>query len=143
MQYKAQLAPVGPEIIKVALGRQTAEDVGEFLRKHFIHGMRQGETLCYDIESTTPDFTGMNKEGTFDAELFFDYEKMTDKKNYMPYVREDENHGIGGVNPGIGYIRCDTFGLVVRSGAETAEAVHEQTRKIPNFAQNFMCITIV
>ena len=68
MQYKAQLAPIGPEIIKVALGRQTNADVGEFIRKQFIHGMRQGETLCFDTETTTPDWVAYNKEGTFAAE---------------------------------------------------------------------------
>ena len=121
MQYKAQLAPLGPEIIKVALGRQTNEDVGEFIRKQFIHGMRQGETLCFDTETTTPDWASYNKEGTFVAEQFFNWEFLNQEANYMPYVREDENHGIGGINPGFGYTRASTFGMVIRTGVETEE----------------------
>ena len=39
----------------------------------------------------------------------------------MPYVRESENHGIGGINPGFGYCRADTFGMVIRTGVETEE----------------------
>merc|ERR1712045_786296 len=95
MQYKAQLAPIGPEIIKVALGRQTNADVGEFIRKQFIHGMRQAETLCFDTETTTPDWAAYNNEGTFVAEQFFNWEFFNQEANHMPYVREDENHGIG------------------------------------------------
>ena len=41
----------------------------------------------------------------------------------MPFVREDENHGIGGVNPGRGYCRSENFCMVVRSSADTAEEV--------------------
>ena len=65
---------MGPEIIKVALGRQTNADVGEFIRKAIIHGMRQGETLCFDTETTTPDWRTYNAEGTFDAEKFFTFD---------------------------------------------------------------------
>ena len=38
-----QLAPLGPEIVKKALGRQTPADVGEFIRKNFIRAMREGD----------------------------------------------------------------------------------------------------
>ena len=40
MQYKAHLACLGPEIIKMALGRQTGADVGDFIRKQFVFAMR-------------------------------------------------------------------------------------------------------
>ena len=32
MQYKGQLASMGPEVVKAALGRQSMTDVGEFVR---------------------------------------------------------------------------------------------------------------
>ena len=41
----------------------------------------------------------------------------------MTYVREDENHGIGGLNPGFGYNRVPDFGMQIRSGAESEETV--------------------
>ena len=33
LQYKGQLAPLGPEVLKASLGRQTAADVGEYMRR--------------------------------------------------------------------------------------------------------------
>ena len=73
MQYKGQLAPLAPEVIKVCLNRQTNAEVGEYIRKQFIHAMRQGEKLCFDIETTTPDWAAMTQEGTFDPIKFFDW----------------------------------------------------------------------
>ncbi len=43
----------------------------------------------------------------------------------MKYVREEENHGIGGVNPGFGYCRSKDFVCIIRSGAEDEETVNE------------------
>ena len=142
MNYKAQLESLGPAILNMALGRKTKEEVSEIIRKAFIYGMRQGETLCYDIDRTTPNFKELDIEGTFDADLFFDYDKMTQEANFMPYVREHENCGIGGLNPGYGYCRSPDFGMVIRSGVDTAEEVQEQISHIPNFADNFMTIVI-
>ena len=42
----------------------------------------------------------------------------------MPYVREDENHSIGGLNQGH-YTRSESFNLVMRSGVESEEAILE------------------
>ena len=60
-------------------------------------------------------------EGTFDPLLFFNWDYMNQEANYMPYVRENENHGIGGINPGFGYNRADSFGMMIRSGVQTEE----------------------
>ena len=136
------MAPLGPEIIKVALGRQTKEDVGEYIRKQFIHGMRQGENLCFDVETTTPDWVTFNCDGTFQAEQFFDWQWMNTEANYMPYVRENENHGIGGINPGCGYIRADTFSMIIRTGVESEEELTAITSKIPKFNDCFHHVVI-
>ena len=86
--------------------------------------MREGDKLCFDIESTKPDFGGnLHVDGTFDANVFFDYQAMTQDANFMPYVREDENHGIGGLNPGFGYTRSPNFCMIIRSSAETEEEI--------------------
>ena len=53
----------------------------------------------------------------------------------MTYVREDENHGIGGINPGRGYIRNADFSCSIRSGAEDEEVLRAQIALIPNFDQ--------
>ena len=60
----------------------------------------------------------------------------------MPYVREAENHGIGGINPGFGYVRAATFGMVIRTGVETEEELQAITSKIPLFNEQFHHVVI-
>ena len=107
------------------------------MRAQFIIGMRQGEKLCFDIDASRPDFPAMNQEGTWNAENFFKFAWLKEEANYMPFVRESENHGIGGVNPGMGYIRADAFSMTIRSSAENEADLQEQIAKIPNFATEF------
>ena len=141
MQYKMSLAPLGPEIVKMALQRQSAEDIGEFIRAYFVNCMRNGETLGLDLDTSVPDFASYNKEGTFDAALFFNYEEFAKDEKYLPFVRESENHGIGGLNHGH-YNRSDDFGMVMRSGVTEDETIQEQIAKIPGFYENFQHVII-
>ena len=105
--------------------------------------MREGDKLCFDIEQTKPDFgNSLRVDGTFDPDVFFDYQAMTQEANYMPYVREDENHGIGGLNPGYGYTRAPDFCMIIRSSAETEEELQEQISRIPRFETDFTPIII-
>ena len=76
MQYKGRLASLGPEVLGVSLGRKTNEDVGNFIRKSFVDGMRNGENLCLDCEKAKPDFAAISMEGVFDPDIFFDWERM-------------------------------------------------------------------
>ena len=122
LQYKASLAPLGPEVVKVAMNKQTNEDVGEYIRKFFVNCMRNGETLGLDLDTSVPDFAAFNKEGTFDANLFFNFAEMAKDEKYLPYVRDSENHGIGGLNPGH-YNRHSDFGMTMRSGVESEEVL--------------------
>ena len=128
---------MAPEVIKVALNQQTNAEVAEFIRNNFIVAMRNGDRLCYDIDSTTPDWANYIVEGTFVPDHFFNYEHMTVEANYMPYVRENENHGIGGVNPGFGYARSDKFAMIIRCAVETEEELQAVTSKIPHFNEQF------
>ena len=122
--------------------RQTNEDVGEYVRKQFVHAMRQGERLCLDIDKSVPDWAAYNKEGTFDADMFFNMDEFKKEDNYMKYVRENENHGIGGVNPGFGYTRSPDFCCIIRSGVSEEETLNEQIAKIPNFYSDFHHVVI-
>ena len=141
MNYKANLCDLAPEVIKVGLGRQENSDVAEFIRKSFIGAMREGDTLCLNIDKTSPDFADYHVEGTFNPELFFKYEYMDVYENYMPFVRESENHGIGGLNPGCGYARNEKFGLAICVGYANSGNVDAMTAKIPNFQTDFQhCI---
>lgn len=60
----------------------------------------------------------------------------------MPYVRDSENHGIGGINPGNGYCQSSSFSMVIRCAAETEEQVLAVIAKIPNFNQHFQHVII-
>ena len=142
MQYKGQLAPLGPEIVKVALSRQSNADVGEYIRKQFVNGMRQGENLCFDLDTTTPNFADFDVDGTFKADVFFNWEEMNKEAEYMKYVREDENHGIGGINPGHGYCRSDAFAMIIRSGLENEEEMNNLIGQIPLFNSMFHHVII-
>ena len=124
MQYKACLAPLGPEVVKCAMGRQTQEDIGEYIRKVFVNCMRNGENLGLDLETSVPDFPAMKKDNTFNAEAFFNFEEMAKDSVYLPYVRDAENHGIGGLNPGH-YNRHSDFGMTMRSGVSEEETLQE------------------
>ena len=141
MQYKAQLENLGPEIVKAALGRQTAADIGEFIRQKSVVAMRQGETLCFDIDTGNADFAAYSSAGTFDAELYFNWAEWAKEENYITYVRENENHSIGGLNPGH-YIRSEKFNVCLRSGVSTEEELRAQIALIPRFATDFHCVII-
>ena len=81
--------------------------------------MRAGEKLCYDIESTKPDFASdFCIEDTFDPNVFFDYQTMSQREYYMDYVRDNENHGPGKRNPGSGYNRNPNFCMMIVSCAK-------------------------
>ena len=142
LQYKGKMAALAPEVLKVALGRQTNDDVSEFIRKAFVNGMRQGERLCFDLETATPNWHDYTKEGTFVPQQFFNYEFFNQEANYMPYVREDENHGIGGVNPGRGYIRSENFAMIIRCGHTEESEMQEVISKIPLFNEQFHHVII-
>ena len=141
MQYKAHLESLGPEIVKKAMGRQTAADVGDFIRSKFIVAMRQGETLCFDIDTGHADFAEYSVDGKFDANLFFNHAEFAKEANYLPYVRENENHSIGGLNPGH-YNRHEKFNMCIRSGVATEEELREQVALIPRLATDFHCVII-
>ena len=135
MQYKGHLVQLGPSVLKVALQQSTWHDCGEIVRKGFVDGMRSGDNMCLDIDKSRADWNAMNQDGTFNAQTFFDWPWLEVRENHLQYVREEENHGVGGLNPGIGYSRQDSFLAVIRSGAEDEGLLSEQIALIPHFDQ--------
>ena len=63
--------------------------------------MRQGENLCFDLDTTTPTFTNFNVANTFDADLFFNWAEFNNEDKQRLYLRPEEDHGIGGINPAV------------------------------------------
>ena len=142
-KYKGHLAEIHRELIKVSLGRSTTAEVTEFLRKNLVISMRNGDRLMLDLNELTCDLKDAYKDpAVFDAEIVFNYAEWAKEENYIRYVKEDENHGIGGLNPGH-YFRSEHFSLTVRSGAPTEDILQEQIAKIPRFDSDFIKITIV
>ena len=111
------------------------------IRKAFVHGMRQGETLAFDLEVSVPDFAAYTTAGTFDPNVFFSYEEFNKEEVYKSYVREEENYSIGGLNKGH-YFRSEDFGMVMRSGVEDEATLQEQISKIPRFYEDFHHVII-
>mmetsp|Transcript_45873 Transcript_45873/g.60807 ORF Transcript_45873/g.60807 Transcript_45873/m.60807 type:complete len:112 (+) Transcript_45873:289-624(+) len=110
------------------------------MRKHFVHGMRQGENLCFDLDKASPNWEEYVTEGTY-TNQFWDWAWMNEADNHLPYVRESENHGVGGLNPGH-YARSPDFCCIIRSGADDEESLNEQIRQIPNFKTQFQHVII-
>ena len=82
----------------------------------------------------------MRTEGTFDPDLFFDYQAMTQEDNFMPYIRDDENHGVSG--EGSYFERSPNFSMMIRSNADDEEQLLEQISKIPRFETDFIPIIV-
>ena len=95
------------------------------------------------MDKTQPDFANYNIDGTFNSDTFFNWQELNKEEVYMQYVRDAENHGIGGINPGSGYVRSADFNMCIVSSAESEEEVAIQVSKIPGFAENFVTATIV
>ena len=103
--------------------------------------MRNGDNMCLDIESVKADFPAYASANTFDPDVFFDFVGFSDHAAYIPYVRENEMHGIGGMNPG-SYHRSDNFGMIIRSSVENQAELEEQIASIPLFYSTFHHVII-
>ena len=57
--------------------------------------------------------------------MFFDFERMSVRENYMPYVTEAEDPNNGA------YERKAGFQMVIRSTAATEDDIRAVTEKIP------------
>ena len=52
----------------------------------------------------------------------------------MPFVRDNENHGIGGLNPGY-YTRSENFSFIIRCAAEGEAELNDVITQIPGFSK--------
>ena len=85
------------------------------------------------INKGSPDWTGeLNIKDVFEPELTFNRTEWLKEANYMRFVREDENHSIGGVNPGMYRLMDETWSMTICSNADSEEEVLAQLSKIPN-----------
>ena len=68
-----------------------------------------------DIAQQNPYWTtDYAVKGVFDPFLTFNRSEWFKEENYMKFVKEEENHGIGGLNPG-SYKLNESFCLTICS----------------------------
>ena len=73
--------------------------------------------------------------GVFEPELTFNRTEWFKEENYMKFVKEEENHSIGGLNPGNYRLIDETFSLTICTQAESEEEVLEQLALLPHADQ--------
>ena len=140
-QYQHTLNDFNKEVMKTNINQQSAEDSLEKLRKPMINSMRLGSNYVINIGSMTPDFKSQfTSDSIFPADKVFDREHWFEHDNYIKFVKEDENFGLGGLNPGHYYMAKD-FNLVIVSDAEDEEDIQAQLDAIPH-SDKFEKITI-
>ena len=89
--------------------------------------------MMFDIGKLTPDWMGKLKvAGTFEPDLCFNRAAWLKEENYIKFVRDDENHSIGGLNPGMYRLIEETWCLNIGSTADSEEEVLKQLQAIPH-----------
>ena len=141
-KYKGQLTDWAPKQMKYAMdGSKDKTPVLELCRADIVRCMRNGENQLIDFDKMTPDLTGEWKDdAVFNAEKVFDRPNWLKEDNYKKYVKDEENHGIGGLNPGH-YIASDNWSLTLRTSCEKEEDVNKWLETVPHL-ENFKFIII-
>ena len=134
--YKGHLVDIQGDSLRVLMNQGTWPDVGEKVRKGFVNGMRSGDSLYINVERASPEWSSMDQAGTWDTATFFNYAAMLEDANYLPFVKEDENHGVGGLNPGH-YCRHSDFRMTIVTQNTDQETITAMIEKIPGFWDNF------
>ena len=134
-RYKGYELPFHTEIVKTALGRQTVDDTVELFRKAFVNCLRNGEQLLIDCGHGGIDFASKyNKIHIFDTSVFFDFTESHRRENYLKIVKEEENFGPGGINPGC-YIASSNFSMNFSTCAETEAEVNTWVATMPHHSK--------
>ena len=141
-KYKGQLTDWAPQQVKYAMdGHKDKTPVLELARKDVVRCLRNGENQLLDFDKMTPDLTNEWKDdAVFNAAFVFDRANFLQKDNYMKMVRDDENHGIGGLNPGH-YIASDKWSLTLRISVESEDDLNKWLETVPH-KENFKFLII-
>ena len=140
-QYKGHLTEVQKEIVRAKIGG--SDDLSgacELMRKDLVYTMRAGDNHLIDFGKLTPDFSKLTQEGVFNPELVFNRTEWIKKDNYIQFVKDDEMHGLGGLNPGHYNMDDAKWTLSFRSEAATADEVAAIVAAMPNSDQFKVCI---
>ena len=103
--------------------------------------MRTGDKLLIDFDKLNPDLnTEWLDDEIFNANKVFDRANWLQLDNYIKYVKEEENFGIGGLNKGY-YRAHDDWSLTIRTTAESEEEVRKVLDGLPHL-NNFVGVII-
>ena len=140
--YKGIVSHFAKEIIRAKIGgEEDKTPVLEECRKQLILAMKNGDRLLIDFDNLCPDLTtDWTDEDTFKSELIFNRTEWLQPDNYLKYVRESENSGIAGLNPGK-YVAHEDFSLNFRTSSTDEAEVTKLLSQIPH-SQQFKCIII-
>uniref|UniRef100_A0A7S3I423 Uncharacterized protein n=1 Tax=Favella ehrenbergii TaxID=182087 RepID=A0A7S3I423_9SPIT len=99
---------------------------------------RKGKNLMLDLGQTAPDFKGeYTGEGSFKADLVFDYAQWRDPANHMSFVRDDEREEGNG-----SYEMSDASSLMIVSTASSEREISNQLGKIPHSSAFYRVIIL-
>ena len=133
-RYKGYELTFADELIRTAMNAQTYDESLDKLRAAFVACLRNGENLLVDCGKGSIDFTAKwTRPDVFDTKIFFDWDLGHKRENYMKIVKDHENHGLGGINPGH-YYHHEKFSMTFCSGGDDAE-IAELVSLIPHSAK--------
>ena len=131
-RYKGIELPFAKESLKVTLGQQKEADAVEMLRKRFVYCMGRGDRLLVDCDKLAIDFKAKFNDSTmFDTAKFFDFTEGRKSENYLKIVKEEENHGPGGLNPGH-YMLDDNFNMSFSTQIQDPDELSKFVDSIPH-----------
>ena len=132
-KYKGQLIDLAPKVVAKAMGNETNESICEYLRSQLVVGQRTGDKVLIDIGKLNIDWMGdLKQKDVFEPDLVFNRTAWYKEENYLRFVKEEENHSIGGLNPGMYRLIAEEFCLNVCSSAADEADMLEQLKKLPN-----------
>ena len=102
-QYKGKLIEFAKCKMQVTMGSITKEEALDELRRSVVFAQKNGELLCIFLDKISADWKGEWKDDAiFNGDKVFDFPLWRDneKEIWKPYVKDDENSGPGGMNPG-------------------------------------------
>ena len=133
--YQGKVSSFSVAKLNASLGRATKEDGLEIARKAVVNCLRNGDRLLYDFDKIAVDLTNeWTDEKIFPSAMILNREEYLKKDNYMKIVKDEENTGIGGLNPGY-YIASPNFSMTFRSGATDEADVTKLLSGLPNNEQ--------
>ena len=106
------------------MGSQDMPAALDVLRRAVAFATRDGDRLAVVTDKLVCDFKGeCRDEAVFDAEKVFDFASWHDdsKQLWVPYVKEDENSGPGGMNPGCFMAQKDFTMAIVSTAGDPME----------------------